>query len=280
MDALKTAKVTRLDIAVDVANVLVDDFYFKHRTKRKTSNFMNQHGEIETVYFGERDNGMCIYNKAAEIRAKPFKEDSYEDGEKGKRTRPKMPLTRFEGRMQPNITFEELLTKTCLGDFGKLECYKVSGMVSLDKDFLDAAKLKGLKHVMNRKDTAAKKLPEEVLRRAKVDIGITEDGTVNCEDTLGLLELIGPSWHSAKEPLQKRYKGAQKRYVHEGMITPHLIKLARGKGQSWKKEQRRILGIKKSAVPDDASLIGRPITKADALRLIACRKTVSTRYKG
>ncbi len=277
LDALKSAKVTRLDVAVDVANVKVDDFYFLHQTKRKMGNFISQYGETETVYLGERDNGMCIYNKAVEIREKPFKEDSYEDGEQGRRTRSKMPLTRFEVRMKPNIAFEELLTKTYLGDFGKLECYRVSGLVSLEPDFLDAAKLKGLKHVMDRKDPATKKLLKEVLDRAKVDLGITEDGAVNCEDALALLALIGPKWELAEEPLKTRYKGAQRRYVHEGLITQNLIKLARVKGQQWAKEQRRILGIKKSDATLDSALIGMPITKVDALRLIACRKAVVVR---
>lgn len=89
-------KVTRLDVAVDISNVSVEDLIVTKKGVRKYCCF-GKNGFTETSYLGApKKSQATVYDKAKELAAKHKQPPAY-------------PLTRIEMRLCPNVPLKDLV---------------------------------------------------------------------------------------------------------------------------------------------------------------------------
>jgi hypothetical protein len=269
LDALPGFKVTRVDVAVDIAGVQVADFYYLFMAKQKARIYLDRNQNIQTLYYGEMDDGLCVYDKLAEINANPNKNDCYELGEELKRIVPKCEMTRFEIRYKPrSMTLKDLVDAKYWPDFSKIECYKVDGSLKLDHKFVLASKFVGLQPLLKLESESDRRRIKKVLQQSKVTLPFSTDKEACFEESGVLLRYLISTSKKERKAIQELFSGKKADYVHEGVITPQLLKLATGIMSELTLEQKQQLRLPKKWGDDLSELIGCPINKAGALKLI------------
>ncbi|MEH6468841.1 MAG: phage/plasmid replication protein [Porticoccus sp.] len=135
---MENAKVTRIDIAVDLEEADLADFAFDCKYAQKTSCYCN-HGVLETIYFGSGESQLhlCIYDKSKELDKK---------GHGGE-------LIRIEARCRskPPTPLTELAKIPC--PFDRLEIKDLRnlklGASEIERLALELARFKGLKRALS-----------------------------------------------------------------------------------------------------------------------------------
>jgi len=88
---LRQAKVTRLDLAVDLSNLTLNDVIVRLKSTRKHGVYTSPRGEPETTYLGgARSNRAVAYNKPADSKTMPSR-------------------LRIERRLKPGVRLPELI---------------------------------------------------------------------------------------------------------------------------------------------------------------------------
>jgi len=269
LGVLPDFKVTRVDVAVDIAGAQVADFYYTYMSKQKACIYLDRTQKIQTLYYGEMDDGLCIYDKRAEIIDKPNKNGCYEFGEERKRIVPKCEMTRFEIRYKPrSITLKDLVDAMYWPDFSNIECYIVDGSLKLDHKFVLASKLVGLQPLLKLESESDRRRLKKVLQQSKVTLPFSTDKAACFEESGVLLRYLISTSKKERKAIQELFSGKKADYVHEGVITPQLLKLATGIMSELTAEQKQLLYLPKKWGDDLSELVGYPINKADALMLI------------
>jgi len=133
--------VTRIDLAVDVRGVNVNDLEIWPKRTRRTALFVDSRGRVETRYFGssKSDAQWRIYDKRRERAAKGAPAYDYE-------------LTRIERVLRPRLPFKDLLgLKNPYRDIAVFDLSKVKPPVPLHywHCFNDSCRLRGPRRALN-----------------------------------------------------------------------------------------------------------------------------------
>jgi hypothetical protein len=269
LKALPNFKVMRVDAAVDVAWAQVSDFYYLYMAKQKARIFLDRNQNIQTLYYGEMDDGLCIYDKVAEIIDRPYKDCSYELGKEGKRIVPKCEMTRFEIRTKPSkMALIDLVDSKYWPDFSRIECYKVDGSLKLDHKFIIAAKFVGLQPMIKLESEHDRRRIKKVLKQSNVCLPYSNDKAGCFEESGVLLCYLISNTRQERKAIKDLFDDKKADYVHEGIITPLLLDLATGITSEFTVDQKKLLRLPKMWADSISDLIGCPINKTDALKLI------------
>lgn len=139
--------VTRLDVAVDVANLAIDDYVF-HRPGIRVTRIECASGK--TLYLGSEDSecATAIYDKRAELKAKNKKKP------KALKNLPdKWATTRIEQRLRPKVGLTVAQVPTLPNPFQSLIVSGYAGLSTKDEVwslFLDSVRLRTAPSALQR----------------------------------------------------------------------------------------------------------------------------------
>jgi len=154
----KTAKVTIIDVTLDIQNIHMNDLLLDKSDSHKTHAYFSASGRMETFYAGIRINqkngDILLYNKGKEVKEKSlkpnFKPGPYKDLPLD------IPFTRLEVTKRPNLTLGALAGME--NPFTKLNLYFVRDVKGPEGSrqwtwFVDSCRIRGI-------EGALKTLPE------------------------------------------------------------------------------------------------------------------------
>lgn len=126
-DLLLNGRVTRLDVALDLAGLSLDDVIVRSKGQRKHGVYTGQHNRLETIYLGSaRANRTVVYNKVI--------------GD--------FTFLRVERRLKPNVNGHELASLS--NPFDKVDIIStdcllphLEGMVP--QQFFDSVRMRGIR---------------------------------------------------------------------------------------------------------------------------------------
>jgi len=141
-DLVKSGRCTRLDIAIDILGVDIEDLLVWNTTARRTRIYTTEHGRLETYYLGSTSSPRhyVIYDKRAEMEKKGI--DTY---------LPDGPIVRIEARLRPSVYWCDMSELT--NPFAKLNVASYASIGASDAEthlFLDSCRLRGPQAALKR----------------------------------------------------------------------------------------------------------------------------------
>lgn len=137
------AKITRIDVAVDMLNIDPEDILIDHKFTGKTNAYFGSGGKIETVYLNKKTKGSATYLYDKKVQA----QDTGKFLDAGVNKYGEAKYTRFECRVQTQKPFKKLaslknpLTKVELADMDGCDAPGKPHVWAL---FQDACRYRGL----------------------------------------------------------------------------------------------------------------------------------------
>ncbi len=137
------AKITRMDVAVDMLNIDPEDILIDHKFSGKTNAYFGNGGKIETVYLNKKSKGSTTYLYDKKVQA----QDTGKSLDAGVNKYGEAKYTRFECRVQTQKPFKKLaslknpLTKVDLADMDGCDAPGKPHVWAL---FQDACRYRGL----------------------------------------------------------------------------------------------------------------------------------------
>lgn len=270
--------VTSIDCAVDIFNMNIRNFFYETKSLQKTRVHLGRRQELETLEHGEHKNGVCLYDKAAEIRDKPKKDGGREFGDHGIRTKPLGDATRIEIRKQIMILTSDLIKDKYWADFSTLKCYEVSKVHYSDRFFMLFSQVIGLHTTLKMLAPEEKKKVRKALVEAQISLPINNENHVSFDQaSLIVRYLVGSD--AERQAILKQHPGDKSKYIHCGLLTKQLKKFSADFTGNFNEAQSEYL---KEITPNYAEIkrqskskkksefpIGLPITSDEAMNLIA-----------
>lgn len=137
------AKVTRIDVAVDILNIDPEDILIDHKFTGKTNAYFGSGGKIETVYLNKKSKGSTTYLYDKKVQA----QETGKSLDAGVNQYGEAKYTRFECRVQTQKPFKKLASLK--NPLTKVELVDMDGCVAPGEPhvwalFQDACRYRGL----------------------------------------------------------------------------------------------------------------------------------------
>jgi hypothetical protein len=151
-----TAHVTRLDLAIDLKGVTVDNFHWDTARKRTRAIYVNRDGDLGTLYAGrKRQNCVVVYDKRHEQKL-PLSSP---------------PWTRVETRIKPQHPVKDLANLS--NPFEAISVHDVLGAAlplpaSDARAFLDSCHKRGLRNALQKRSSNDRPLFRQLIKEASV----------------------------------------------------------------------------------------------------------------
>lgn len=253
--------ITRIDTSLDFLGKMNGVVLHKKGSQHMQCVVNNKTGKIETVYFGIKAVA-AAYNKSSAWNRR-------------KRSNDLLPVVncdvlrieKREGRQKRRNLLSEYEASN--NPFGDILVYDFSAMVEasgVPREYLELCQYKGMRAAWSglsrySKSNIPKKFDE-------FEIGILSDDRLNLLLSNARKRLMflcpGKKWDETIEKMNDKYF----RYSHTGLISKHLLELSLGGIDCLSDLQRSILGINKFKNIKMDKLLGRPITKRHAKKLL------------
>ena len=159
------AKITRIDVAVDMLNIDPEDILVAHEFQGKTIAYFGESGKVETIYFDKKtkSSNTYLYDKKTQIKesGKPVNGGANEYGE--------AKYTRLERRLQTQKTLSNLeslsnpLKKLDLKD---LDGSEAPGDAYVWKLFQDACRYRGFNGALELLPEKERKAYQETIEKS------------------------------------------------------------------------------------------------------------------